>query len=86
MRSACGQAKPAYMSLGIKVLGLEFRAYRPYDQGVEHNLPKKLRGGFPILGVPSWGPYNRDYYFLGVYIMGSPDLRKLPYLATVPAA
>ena len=32
----------------------------------------------PKLGVPSWGPHNKDYGMLGS-MLGSPYLGKLPY-------
>ena len=38
---------------------------------------RKYRG-FPKLGVPFGGPYNKDYSILGS-ILGSPYFRKLPY-------
>ena len=34
-------------------------------------------GGFPKLGVPFGGPYNKDYSILGS-VLGSPYSRKLP--------
>ena len=37
-----------------------------------------LYGGFPILGVPSWGPYNEGYNILGS-ILGCPCFGKVPY-------
>ena len=42
------------------------------------NLFGLLYGGFPKLGVPFWGPYNKDYSILGSR-MGSPYFGKLPY-------
>ena len=35
-------------------------------------------GGFPNLGVPFWGPHNKDYNILGS-ILGFPYFGKLPY-------
>ena len=35
-------------------------------------------GSFPKLGVPFWGPNNKDYSILGS-ILGSPYFGKLPY-------
>ena len=35
-------------------------------------------GSFPKLGLPFWGPYNRDYSILGL-ILGSSYVGKLPY-------
>ena len=37
-----------------------------------------LYGGFPKLGVPFWGPYNKDYSISGS-ILGSSYLGNLPY-------
>ena len=34
-------------------------------------------GGFPKIGVPFWGPHNKDYNILGS-ILGSPHFGKLP--------
>ena len=34
--------------------------------------------GFPKLGVPLWGPYNKDYRIVGS-MLGPPDSGKLPY-------
>ena len=36
-------------------------------------------GGFPKLGVPFWGPSNKDYSILGS-ILGSPQFGKLPFV------
>ena len=38
--------------------------------------PKHLFGGFPKLGVPFGGPYNKDYSILGS-ILGYPNFGKL---------
>ena len=38
----------------------------------------RLYRGFPKLGVPYWGPHNKDYSILGS-ILGSPYFGKLPY-------
>ena len=38
-------------------------------------------GGFPKLGVPFWGPNNKDYSTL-VSILVSPFLGELPFWAT----
>ena len=46
----------------------------PWAQGPYKGLPK--------LGVPFWGPYNKDYSILGS-IMGSPYFGKLPYSKSV---
>ena len=44
---------------------------RPVDGAIN------LNGSFPKLGVPFWGPYNKDYSILGS-ILGSSYLGKLP--------
>ena len=40
-----------------------------------------MYGGFPRLGVPFWGPHNKDYRLLGS-ILGSHYFGKLPYVYT----
>ena len=35
-------------------------------------------GSFPKLGIPFWGPHNKDYSIFGS-ILGSPDFGKLPF-------
>ena len=42
------------------------------------------KGGFPKLGYPFGGPYNKDYSILGS-ILGSPYFGKLPKGCSVEA-
>ena len=46
----------------------------------QHLLAPEPKWGFAKLGVPYWGPYNKDYSRLGS-ILGSPHFVKLPNIS-----
>ena len=52
---------------------------QPYIKSPKHSTHRLTAfRGFPKLGVPFWGPENRDYSILGS-ILGSPYFGQLPF-------